>query len=112
MRWVYLIMKTNIKKFYRTSEDFLRYSMKGEKRLKNIKRLYLANKIYFGNNILDIACGGGILGFLVEKDKKRYKKIYSFFFIFKKIRYFFPVSPSGPSSRKASSSSWLHSDST
>lgn len=46
--------------------------MENDKRVDNIRRLYSLNKRYFGKNILDIACGGGILGFLVEADKKEY----------------------------------------
>ena len=59
-------MKTNIKKFYRISENFERYLINNKKRYESIKKVYQSNKKYFGKKVLDIACGGGVLGFIVE----------------------------------------------
>lgn len=63
-----------IRKYYRTSENFHRYLINNEKRVKEIKKI-LANKKFFGKKVLDIACGGGILGFLLEKNKHDYTGI-------------------------------------
>ncbi len=59
-------MKTDIKKFYRTSEDFERYLASDKKRVDALKKLYSSNKKFFGKKVLDIACGGGVLGFIIE----------------------------------------------
>lgn len=68
-------MKTNIKQFYRKSEHFQRYLMENEKRVSEIRKLYNSNKKYFGKNVLDIACGGGILGFVLEQNNHNYTGI-------------------------------------
>jgi len=45
------------------------------KRVREIRSLYKSNKKYFGKNVLDIACGGAILGFVVESNGKKYTGI-------------------------------------
>lgn len=65
-------MKVNIKKFYRISEDFKRYLVSDKKRFNSLKKLYQSNKKYFGKKILDIACGGGVLGFILEQKGHSY----------------------------------------
>ena len=64
-------MATDIRKYYRTTDKYERYHPEGERR-KEIEELYNTFKKYFGKKILDICCGGGILGFIVEKDGKGY----------------------------------------
>ena len=59
-------MKTNIQQFYRISEKFERYLISDKKRFTSLKRVYQSNKKFFGKRVLDIACGGGILGFIIE----------------------------------------------
>ena len=34
--------------------------------------LFSTNKRYFGRSILDVACGGGVLGFIAEKEGRQY----------------------------------------
>jgi len=68
-------MKKMIQDFYRKAEGFNRYLMSNKKRVKEIKAIYSANKKYFGKKVLDVACGGGILGFLIENYGKRYTGI-------------------------------------
>lgn len=63
---------TTIKKYYRTSENFQRYFITNTKRVKEIRKMLSENDKFFGRNILDIACGGGILGFLLEKKQRKY----------------------------------------
>jgi SAM-dependent methyltransferase len=57
----------SIEAYYRRHDDFRRYSMEDAKRVKELSRLYDLNKGYFGKRVLDLACGGGILGFIVER---------------------------------------------
>jgi SAM-dependent methyltransferase len=61
-----------IRLYYRKHDDFNRYLMTHEKRVKELSGLYSSNKSYFGKRILDIACGGGILGFIAEKHGHEY----------------------------------------
>lgn len=49
--------------------------MTNKKRVNEIKKIYRSNKKYFGKRILDIGCGGGILGFVVEPNGHRYTGI-------------------------------------
>ncbi len=51
-----------LRHYYRTAEDFRRYRPDHPERLAEIERLYLRYRRYFGHRILDLACGGGVLG--------------------------------------------------
>lgn len=61
-----------MQEYYRRRGFFKKYLITDKKRFEQISNLYNSNKKYFGKTILDIACGGGVLGFLVEKDEKNY----------------------------------------
>lgn len=65
-------MKENVRQYYIKSEHFTRYLMSDKRRVKNIKDIYKTNKRYFGKNVLDICCGGGILGFIIEPNGHKY----------------------------------------
>ncbi len=65
-------MKPNIIAFYRKHDLFSRYLTTDKRRVKQVLGLYAANKRYFGRTVLDIACGGGVLGFIVERDGRSY----------------------------------------
>lgn len=68
-------MKTDVKKFYRISEGFERYLVSDKKRVNALKKLYNSNKKFFGKKVLDIACGGGVLGFIIEPKGHTYMGI-------------------------------------
>jgi SAM-dependent methyltransferase len=68
-------MKTDMKQYYRKSDHFGRYQMTNKDRVKRIKKIYLSNKKYFGKKVLDIACGGGVLGFVIESKGHAYTGI-------------------------------------
>ncbi len=59
-------MSINIRRGYRFTNETEDYQMSNETRVSQIGRVYSRNKRYFGRRVLDIGCGGGILGFLVE----------------------------------------------
>lgn len=61
-------MQTNIVAYYRKHDSFSRYLAANQPRVRELSRLYASNKRYFGNRVLDLACGGGVLGFIVERD--------------------------------------------
>ena len=65
-------MKENVRQYYIRSEHFTRYLMSNKKRVNDIKKIYRSNKRYFGKNVIDICCGGGILGFIIEPDGHMY----------------------------------------
>ncbi len=70
-------MKTSLRKFYRVSEDFKIYTFANKERIKQIKSFYRSNKKYFGKNILDLMCGGGVLGLLLGNAGYNYTGIDS-----------------------------------
>lgn len=57
---------SEVKDYYRISENFTRYFMDSKKRVDETRRLVASKRKYFGKRILDIACGGGILGFILN----------------------------------------------
>ena len=65
-------MKTNIVAYYRKHDPFSRYLTTDKRRVKQLSGLYHSNKRYFGRRVLDIACGGGVLGFIIEKHGHSY----------------------------------------
>jgi ubiquinone/menaquinone biosynthesis C-methylase UbiE len=68
-------MKLSMLKFYRQWDPFRRYTIANEMRVRAFKSLYSRNKRFFGNNILDVGCGGGVLGFVVEDKGHSYTGI-------------------------------------
>jgi SAM-dependent methyltransferase len=65
-------LKTNIIAYYRKHDLFSRYLTTNERRVKQVLGLYTSNKRYFGRRVLDIACGSGVLGFIVEREGRSY----------------------------------------
>jgi 2-polyprenyl-3-methyl-5-hydroxy-6-metoxy-1,4-benzoquinol methylase len=61
-------MKTNIIAYYRKHDNFSRYLAANHARVRELSELYGSNKGYYGPRVLDLACGGGALGFIVERD--------------------------------------------
>jgi SAM-dependent methyltransferase len=65
-------MRTNILAYYRKHDFFSKYLTTNKRRVGQVLGLYARNKRYFGRRVLDIACGGGVLGFIVERDGRSY----------------------------------------
>lgn len=65
-------METDLEAYYRRSDDFRRYLMENEDRVRELRALYEANRAFFGHRVLDIGCGGGVLGFLLEPEGHAY----------------------------------------
>ena len=59
-------MKQEMVRYYRTAERVDRYSPGDSTRKRGFAALYRRERPYFGRRVLDLACGGGILGFLLE----------------------------------------------
>ena len=58
-----------LRKFYKLEEDFTNYTLSNVARVKELKKFYNQNKPFFGKSILDLGCGGGILGFITKDSK-------------------------------------------
>lgn len=65
-------MKTNIMIYYRKHDNLSKYVTANRARLKQLSHLFSSNKRFFGRKVLDIACGGGVLGFIVEREGRAY----------------------------------------
>lgn len=68
-------MKLSMRKYYRKWEPFQRYGITNKKRVREIESLFSLNQRYFGKKILDVGCGGGVLGFLIEQKGHSYTGI-------------------------------------
>jgi len=66
-----MTMKTDLVNYYRLHDSYLRYAH-SEARTKQLSDVYKSNKRYFGNRVLDLACGGGVLGFILEQRRHNY----------------------------------------
>lgn len=62
----------DIKSYCRKHDNFRRYSVTDKKRLNDLTHLYSENKRFFGSRILEIACGAGVLGFIVARHGHEY----------------------------------------
>jgi SAM-dependent methyltransferase len=58
--------------FYRTSEDFRRYSVEDPEARRRMQRLCRRERAYLGSSLLDVACGGGALALVYEGPGRRY----------------------------------------
>lgn len=67
-----LLVPAQLRRYYREHDDFRRYSIADEARVDEISRLYTRYRRYFGRRVLDLACGGAILGFILAKSDHRY----------------------------------------
>lgn len=68
-------MEEDVQEYYRKHEDFHRYLIENEKRVEEIGELCEQIDAHIGERVLDIACGGGILGFLLEPEGHDYTGI-------------------------------------
>lgn len=65
-------MASRVQDYYQKHDDFRRYLATNSKRTEDLARLFSKNSRFFGRSILDIACGGGVLGFVAEKERRQY----------------------------------------
>jgi SAM-dependent methyltransferase len=59
-------MSQAIVRLYRTAENYRRYTMADAERERVLATLYRVERRFFGRRVLDMACGGGVLGFILE----------------------------------------------
>lgn len=65
-------MDRQLARFYRTAESYLRYVPSDLERRKELLSLYRRFRRFFGAKVLDLACGGGVLGWVLEPTGKTY----------------------------------------
>lgn len=59
-------------RYYRTAENWRRYTPEDAERSRALLELYRSHRRYFGERVLDLACGGGVLGAILEGTGRRY----------------------------------------
>jgi len=65
-------MDRGVVRYYRTADDYRRYTVTDRQRRAAIDRLYRRHRREFGRSVLDLACGGGVLGAVLERSGRRY----------------------------------------
>lgn len=65
-------MDRELVRYYRTAEDYRRYLPSSEERRNALRAFYRRYRPYFGRSVLDLACGGGVLGVVLEGAGPRY----------------------------------------
>jgi 2-polyprenyl-3-methyl-5-hydroxy-6-metoxy-1,4-benzoquinol methylase len=57
---------------YRTAEDYRRYTWENADRRRALASFYKKYRRYFGRSVLDLGCGGGVLGMTLERSGRSY----------------------------------------
>ena len=65
-------LRGSIIDFYRRSDDVARYLVDNDARLRDMAAFHRKYRAHFGPAVLDLACGGGMLGAVVEPLGHRY----------------------------------------
>ena len=65
-------MDSNLVQVYRTAEDYRRYTSENVSRRRALTSFYRKYRRYFGRRVLDLACGGGVLGIMLEPSDRSY----------------------------------------
>jgi SAM-dependent methyltransferase len=59
-------VKRRLVDIYRTGDDFRRYTWDDANRRRELASFYEEHRSYFGRRVLDLGCGGGVLGRILE----------------------------------------------
>lgn len=65
-------MPSQLVKMYRTAEDYHRYTWENAKRRRSLQALVRKYRRYIGRRVLDLGCGGGVLGRVLESTGRTY----------------------------------------
>ncbi|MDE1836896.1 MAG: methyltransferase domain-containing protein [Euryarchaeota archaeon] len=63
---------TQLVKYYRTAENWRRYTPADEDRTNALSAFVEANRASFGKRVLDLACGGGVLAVVLDPTGRAY----------------------------------------
>ena len=67
-----MAMHGRLVEIYRTADDYRRYTSEDPDRVRALESLYAAYRRYIGRRVLDLCCGGGVLGRVLEKHRRAY----------------------------------------
>lgn len=65
-------MNRQLVHIYRTGDDYRRYAWENMDRRKSLASFYSAYRRYIGRKVLDLCCGGGVLGRILEPTGRSY----------------------------------------
>ena len=65
-------MNRNLVHMYRTAEDYRRYTSASPNRQKELTEFFGHYRRFFGRRVLDLGCGGGVLGSVLESTRRTY----------------------------------------
>jgi SAM-dependent methyltransferase len=65
-------MSRRLVRIYRTGDDYRRYSWDSTDRRRSLASFYRAYQRYIGKRVLDLCCGGGVLGRILEPSGRKY----------------------------------------
>ena len=65
-------MRAPLTDVYRTVDDYRRYTSESRQRLREMESFYAAYRGYIGRRVLDLCCGGGVLGQVLEQQRREY----------------------------------------
>jgi SAM-dependent methyltransferase len=65
-------MDRRLVKYYRTAENYRRYLVEDAERLAALSQFFHRYWRYFGRSVLDLGCGGGVLGAVLRATRRQY----------------------------------------
>lgn len=65
-------MSSRLVRAYRTAEDYRRYSWENLDRRASLTEFVKQHRRYIGKSVLDLGCGGGVLGVLLVPTRRSY----------------------------------------
>ena len=65
-------MRARLVDLYRTVDDYRRYTTDNPERRREMQSFYVAYRRYIGRRVLDLCCGGGVLGRVMQQHRREY----------------------------------------
>lgn len=65
-------MRARLVDLYRTVDDYRRYTTDNPERRREMQSFYVAYRRYIGRRVLDLCCGGGVLGRVLQQHRREY----------------------------------------
>ncbi len=65
-------MRRRLVDIYRTADDYRRYTSENPERRRAMESFYSVYRRHIGRRVLDLCCGGGVLGRVLEQHRREY----------------------------------------
>jgi len=65
-------MERDLVRYYRTADAYERFTVASAERRQALGAFYRRHRRFFGRSVLDLACGGGVLGSILEGSGRSY----------------------------------------